>query len=126
MILLEKVRKSLQEWVDKQGHERCWYYPDIFRRLCELLDIKATVPPQLPSRSDFDYCCKRFADEEYSTRDGLSALLGEMQVKYKSHSNIQVTDNGILVKDLLKVTDAEADDISKIGAMIIRRRYETR
>lgn len=27
------TKKIIQEWLDKQGHDRCWYYPDLFMKL---------------------------------------------------------------------------------------------
>ncbi len=60
-----KAREIVQEWVDKQGHERCWYYPDLFKRLVDVFDIKSSVDPQLPSREEFEEGCRRYQDEEY-------------------------------------------------------------
>jgi hypothetical protein len=51
--------------VDKQGHERCWYYPDLFRRLATLFEVVPTVEPQLPPRPEFELGCRRYQDEEY-------------------------------------------------------------
>lgn len=60
-----QTRAIIQEWVDKQGHDRCWYYPDLFRRLAALHDIRPTVDPVLPAREEFERGCDRFQDEEY-------------------------------------------------------------
>jgi hypothetical protein len=34
----------LQKWVDQQSHDRCWYYPEIFRELCSVFGVQPTVP----------------------------------------------------------------------------------
>ncbi len=67
---LEEAKKALQEWVDKQGHERCWYYPEIFNRLCEILDVKPTTLPCLPVRHEFESGCIRYQREQYGSGGG--------------------------------------------------------
>lgn len=37
--LIDTIKNLLSEWIHKQSHNRCWYYPDIFNKICELLDI---------------------------------------------------------------------------------------
>lgn len=64
---LDAVKVVIQEWVDKQGHDRCWYYPELFRRLATILDIKMTVEPKLPPRQEFELGCKKYQDEEYGS-----------------------------------------------------------
>jgi hypothetical protein len=61
-----QARSILQEWVDQQGHNRCWYYPDLFRRLCDLYGIKPTVEPHLPPEEEFKAGCDKYRGEEYS------------------------------------------------------------
>jgi hypothetical protein len=65
----EKVKKTkeiLQEWVDKQGHDRCWYYPDLFIKLAEILDVKPSKEPKLPPLDEFKKGCERYQREEYN------------------------------------------------------------
>ena len=45
---LAASRRILREWVDQQGHDRCWYYPELFTMLVAVLDVEATVEPRLP------------------------------------------------------------------------------
>ncbi len=66
MTDLEKCRQLLQEWVDKQGHDRCWYYPEIFNKFCEILGVVPTVSPDLPTEAEFEEFCGRYRREEYS------------------------------------------------------------
>lgn len=62
---LYTARAVIQEWVDKQGHERCWYYPELFNRLVGVLGITVNVPPQLPSLTEFQAGCKKYQEEQY-------------------------------------------------------------
>ncbi len=63
----DEARAALQEWVHQQGHDRCWYYPDIFKRLAEILGVEASKNPALPSLEEFKQGCRRYQEEEYRT-----------------------------------------------------------
>ena len=65
MSELDEVREVLQSWVDKQGHDRCWYYPDLFNKLCKILKVKPTKKPSLPSLEEFKKGCCKYQSEEY-------------------------------------------------------------
>lgn len=60
-----ETAKLIQEWVDQQGHNRCWYYPDLFNKLAALHQVKPKVPPSLPPLVEFKEGCTRFQSEEY-------------------------------------------------------------
>lgn len=60
-----KAKAIVQEWVDKQGHDRCWYYPELFRRLVDLFDITPSKDPALPPLEEFKKGCARYQEEEY-------------------------------------------------------------
>ena len=62
---IEETRTIIQEWLDKQGHERCWYYPDLFNKLAKVLEIKPTKNPSLPLKEEFKKGCERYQEEEY-------------------------------------------------------------
>jgi len=64
---LARVRRLVQDWLDKQGHDRCWYYPEIFEQLARALELQHIVlkPPQLPTLDEFRAGCERFQREEY-------------------------------------------------------------
>lgn len=68
LLLLTKVRKTVQTWLDKQGHDRCWYYPDLFREIATALELKPTVAPKLPTLEEFREGCRRYQDEEYGLK----------------------------------------------------------
>lgn len=61
-----EARKIIQEWVDKQGHDRCWYYPDLFRKLADLFEIEASKNPSLPPLEEFKKGCERYQQEEFT------------------------------------------------------------
>lgn len=63
---LARVRRLVQDWLDKQGHDRCWYYPEIFEQLARALDLQHIVlkPPQLPSLSEYKAGCERYQREQ--------------------------------------------------------------
>lgn len=63
---LQQAKRIIQQWVDQQGHERCWYYPDLFRELVELFELQSTQDPLLPPRPEFELGCRRYQDEEYN------------------------------------------------------------
>lgn len=62
----QQVKEVIQEWVDKQGHDRCWYYPELFMKLAELCEITPTTLPSLPPREEFERGCKRYQEKEFS------------------------------------------------------------
>ncbi|MBI2666715.1 hypothetical protein HYX13_03830 [Candidatus Woesearchaeota archaeon] len=64
-----EAREALQQWVDQQGHDRCWYYPDIFNRLVKILGVKASKNPELPPRKEFERGCQRYQEEEYGNHE---------------------------------------------------------
>jgi hypothetical protein len=63
-VTIHLVKDELQNWIDKQGHNKCWYYPEIFRRLCDLLNVKPSVAPYIPTEDEFIPECKRYYQEE--------------------------------------------------------------
>lgn len=70
--LEEKARQAriiIQEWVGKQGHDRCWYYPDIFMKLAKVFDVKYSRELRLPPLKEFKTGCERYQEEEYRDRD---------------------------------------------------------
>ena len=59
------VKGAIEEWASKQGHDRCWYYPDIFMRIAQIVEAKIDFPKGLPPRPEFRKGCERFEDGEY-------------------------------------------------------------
>ena len=61
----EDAKRIIQDWVDKQGHDRCWYYPELFRKLIKIFEIIPSKDPSLPSLEDFKKGCEKYQTEEY-------------------------------------------------------------
>lgn len=68
-IEVEEARNILLTWAYQRGHDRCWYYPDVFLKLCELFDTVPSNHPDLPPREEFEAGCKRYQDEQYGVKD---------------------------------------------------------
>jgi len=66
MSEIEAVREVVQEWLDQQGHNRCWYYPELFNKLANLLNLTSKIDPTLPPRHEFEEGCRKFQNEEYN------------------------------------------------------------
>jgi hypothetical protein len=65
---MKQAKEILQSWVDQQGHERCWYYPDVFNQLAELFEIIGGEKG-LPPRCEFEKGCIKYQVEEYGKKD---------------------------------------------------------
>ncbi len=63
-----EAQKIISEWAGQQGHDRCWYYPDLFNKLGKLFKMNFKIKPHLPKRSEFEMGCKRYQDEEYGSK----------------------------------------------------------
>lgn len=59
-----KITELLNSWISKQGHDSCWYYPDIFAALCAELGIE-WKQPALPPQKEFEAGCCTFRAELY-------------------------------------------------------------
>ncbi len=63
----DEAKRLIEEWVNKQGHDSCWYYPEIFRQLAELFKVKYT-DQNLPPRKEFKKGCERYEQELYDLK----------------------------------------------------------
>ncbi len=61
----DSAEQVLQQWLDKQSHDRCWYYPDLFNELVKIFKLSSTNVPNLPPRVEFEEGCRKYQDEEY-------------------------------------------------------------
>lgn len=67
---LDEIKQAVLLVANKQGHDSCWYYPEIFIQILNLLGIELNELnldlSKLPTREEFEQGCKKFADELYS------------------------------------------------------------
>jgi hypothetical protein len=71
---LVEARRIVQEWLDKQGNERCWYYPDLFHQLADCLEVTPATEPDLPSRPEFEEGCRRYQHEQYAKAQEVTTM----------------------------------------------------
>lgn len=64
---LARIRGLVAGWLGKQGHDRCWYYPDIFAAIAEELGLQVGERG-LPTREEFADGCRRYQEAEFETR----------------------------------------------------------
>jgi hypothetical protein len=65
-----QAKDLIEEWVSQQGHNQCWYYPDLYRKLAALLEIKG-ADPNLPPLSEFKEGCIKYQHEIYGLGQNL-------------------------------------------------------
>jgi transcriptional regulator with XRE-family HTH domain len=63
---LEMAKTVLAEWQNQQGHNACWYYPDVFNSLCAILGVESKQPKSLPPEEEFKRGCRRYRREIYA------------------------------------------------------------
>jgi len=61
---LSLIYEKVYEWVNKQDQDKCWYYPDIFREICKILNI-SEFKEILPPRCEFEEGCRKYQEEIY-------------------------------------------------------------
>lgn len=66
---LQQIQQVILEWDNKQGHDRCWYYPDLFQRIAAIVGVQLTHTPQLPTRAEFEEGCRRYQRHEFEGED---------------------------------------------------------
>ena len=66
---VDEVKNLIQQWTDKQGHDRCWYYPELFSQLEKLFGIVPTVAACLPPKEEFKKGCEIFCNQQYGNDD---------------------------------------------------------
>ncbi|MDO8509125.1 MAG: hypothetical protein Q7S27_05580 [Nanoarchaeota archaeon] len=64
----ELTKNLIQEWVDKKGHNQCWYYPEIFIALGLIHNVDVSKCPELPPREEFSQHCKIYEERLYDGR----------------------------------------------------------
>lgn len=106
MSQINEAKQLLQSWVDQQGHNRCWYYPEIFTKLAALFDIKMTVEPSLPPREEFEAGCRRYQEEEFGAKD----IGDEFLITYAKNLECDLTDPEAISRYLCENYHYRSDD----------------
>jgi hypothetical protein len=61
----EQVKDLIEEWDGKQGHDKCHYYPEIFRAVAAAVGAKLRETHDLPPLQEFQVGCRQQQDELY-------------------------------------------------------------
>lgn len=62
---LNKIRSYIEDWISKQDHDKCWYYPEIFKQICEVLEIPYEKQKlNSITKEEMKRGCDKFIDEE--------------------------------------------------------------
>lgn len=71
---LKAIQKLIKEWDEKQGHSKCWYYPEIFKQIADEAQVKLTNhPPNVP-RPQFREQCHQYEEEQYNSDKRITVL----------------------------------------------------
>jgi len=72
-MTLAAIKRHVSEWMEKRGHDQCWYYPEIFNAISGLLGVPVW-PKVLPSEAEFRRGCDRYACELYADSEPTTAV----------------------------------------------------
>ena len=64
-----EAKQVVQEWADMQGHDRCWWHPDLFKRLMKIFEINPSRDPALPPLEEFKRGCEQYQKEQYGIKE---------------------------------------------------------
>lgn len=61
------VRDAVERWAGQQGHNQCWFYPDIFKEIAVIVDARLNAESNLPSLEEFlgRRGCRKYAMEVF-------------------------------------------------------------
>lgn len=62
------VTDLIKEWDKKQGHDKCHYYPEIFRAIATKLGIVLKNDPPEMTQEKFDAGCKQYQSELFNVQ----------------------------------------------------------
>lgn len=65
---LARIKALLADWTAKQGHASCWYYPEIYTQLAEIVGLTPPQTPNVPLREFVDGC-RRYQAELYGPQE---------------------------------------------------------
>jgi hypothetical protein len=67
---LEQIRQVILEWDGKKGHDRCWYYHDLFNKIANIAGVQLKPSPGV-TREEFRQGCAFFEEQEFGQSHGL-------------------------------------------------------
>jgi hypothetical protein len=127
---LARVRRLVQDWLDKQGHDRCWYYPEIFTELARALDLQHIVlkPPQLPSLAEFRTGCERYQREQYPHAVGIrdfqldncQIVVGKTTFRSKIRITVDTVESIVLIEPLRQISIDWVKDLREVPLPVSR------
>ena len=62
------------EWMDKKEEDSCWFYPEIFGKIAEVVEIEIKVSEPKMTREQFEAGCDHYMNE-YVFRGNVKGLL---------------------------------------------------
>lgn len=63
---INQIKTLIKEWLQKHGHDKCWYYPDIFCRIAEIVGVEITEEQlSLPPEDEFEENCHIYRKKLY-------------------------------------------------------------
>lgn len=62
----QEAKELIQSWANKEGHDRCWYYPDIFESLADHFQVENNNHALLPTLEEFECGCDKYQCSEFA------------------------------------------------------------
>lgn len=65
---IQKITSILIDWDEKRGHDACWFYPEIFKQIADVLEIELKNPQPEISRAEFKEGCRQFQCDKFGNK----------------------------------------------------------
>lgn len=63
---LLEVKNVIREWDEKRGHERCWYFPELFKKIADIVGVELMNGPYVPTPEQAARGCERYWKEQFA------------------------------------------------------------
>lgn len=60
-----EARRLLDQVLNAQGHDQCWWHPELVQRLAQLFEVRHSCTLRLPPIDEFHRECRKFARTLY-------------------------------------------------------------
>jgi hypothetical protein len=74
MDKLEEIKALVEEWNNKKGHDRCWYYPELFEKIAKIVGVELKQSPELPTLDEFRAGCEKYQVEQFNLQRDISVV----------------------------------------------------